>query len=540
MSKESVIRNILRASGRWGLLILLCLYLTRSLPTTSAQTPLTTVRYTNTGNLAYVAASVGMQADSTNPATVGTVTLNVPGTPVAAFLYWAGVEWRAGFAGGGGDNQVDFAVDGGPVTALTADQTYTQNWIYAYGHFVYVEDVTAAVLSGSHNYSVSNFVMDAGAQARRLGVGLIAVYSDPGLPVSQVIIIDGLNSFIPGSNPSVSPSPRHSAGSCVSFPALATARTLNYTMLVGDITAGPPERTHALWAETGTGAPPGNLFDTTPLSPLTNLSPDAQRIAGPATGVPDAGNPSPFSAAAFTELGTYTPTGLPVPANDEYGCFQIQTFSNVSPETGASGLWLALASAIPLAQPAAPTVAGPEIVAPNDPSFVKWVNPPEAAPGQTVRWTMAITNDTNDTYINSVLVDDAVDGTYFAEIIEATASKGTATINGLNVHYDIGDMAPGEVVTLTLVTRLRSDLASGATATNTATITIRSRPPRSVSASVNILGAAVERPIEELPATGYAPGAQQDSGGLPPWVVPAAAGVLLLLIAGISSARRRS
>ena len=103
-------------------------------------------RSTFEGNLSIVADGVGLtHVDS------GEINLDIPGTPVRAFLYWAGfdVDER-------GDDTILFAVNGGPPIALTAEIVYGPD--YAAGTdldsypYVYRADVSSLVLPGINTY----------------------------------------------------------------------------------------------------------------------------------------------------------------------------------------------------------------------------------------------------------------------------------------------------------------------------------------------------------------------------------------------------
>ncbi|GEM_PF-5082228 len=545
------------------LLLLLALYLAPAPQLINADADpapegLTNVRFDQSGAYSLVAAGDGMESDAT-----GTITLNVPGTPVAAYLYWAGFET------GTGDNTVDLSVDGSPVVPITATSTYSEPWFQTNTRFTYVADVTAQVLQGNHTYTVTNFSI-----ANEDGAGLIVVYNDPGQN-NRIIIRDGLDIFFP-SNASPQ-NQHHSEASSFTFTAAAADRTMSYIMFATGIGAnpnqpGPGERTHTLWEETGTGAPPARLFDVSPLGPpLSNLSPDATKITGPDTGVPDPANPSPFFDSDGDEWDTYRNT-LNIPANDEYAVFQIQTFLYQAggPSQGASGAWFMLAASIPLAvQPptATPTptptntpagvptstptpiptavggagggtgggsgvsqpASGGQQTCPFLPDLTLVGDPPTVIPGGTVEWTLTARNTGGDT-LNGVVISAALDGSLFASISDPAASRSIpgSTVSGLNVTFDVGQMAPFETLVLTFKGATLPGAANPGTA-NSATISVSGCPPQSRTASIGV--------ITTLPNTGYPPGEQ---GAILLGLLALGLGVGLVTLGVIGIRRRRS
>ncbi len=132
----------------------------------------------------------------------------------------------------------------------------------------------------------------------------------------------------------------------------------------------------------------------------------------------------------------------------------------------------------------------------------------------------------NQTALTGVVVSDTLDSTFFSTVVEASATKGTVTTNGLTVTDNIGDLAPGESVVITIRARVRSDLVGPKQTTNVAILRSNERPPLSSSATVVLM---------TLPSTGYPPVGQSLSPGL--WVV--ILGAALVAAAWWTRSRRR-
>jgi uncharacterized repeat protein (TIGR01451 family) len=148
----------------------------------------------------------------------------------------------------------------------------------------------------------------------------------------------------------------------------------------------------------------------------------------------------------------------------------------------------------------------------------KGVDKPFAGPGDTVTWTITVTNPTSAAVPN-VEVGDTL-GSEF-QIVSANAPKGTVSINGQTVTLTIPQLNPGESVTLTIVTKVRSDAPASFVVDNEAHVS-----PGGITASARLIG------VTELPATGETPW----------WRLPAlvfgAGGILVLLILGLRLRRR--
>jgi LPXTG-site transpeptidase (sortase) family protein len=270
-------------------------------------------RSTFNGNLSIVASGVGLSHQDS-----GDIHLDIPGTPIHAFLYWAGfdVDER-------GDDTVILRVNGGPPVTLTADIVYGPD--YSAGTdldnypYVYRADVSSLVLPGLNTYSISGF----GPIVIELGAGLLVVYEDPDLPNSHVEIVDGQDyAYFPQSPPRGP----NTEVSCVQFEASINNRLMDFTIFVGGIDISGELRPNALWYQTGEGPLPVELVN----------QPGATEIGG-----------QPFNSLNGAEWDTYK-NSINIPSGATYACFQIESVSDMLPLWGASLLWLALGVDLPV------------------------------------------------------------------------------------------------------------------------------------------------------------------------------------------------
>lgn len=259
------------------------------------------------GTYGIVSDGVGFDLIAPGP---GVIVLDVPGPPVQAFLFWAGQDEIPP----GGDSAISLSVNGGPANPITALRSYgPEYWNeppIRY-NYVWVADVTSLVLAGTNTYTVTDY----GPMYAELGVGLLVVYQDVGLPYSLVEIVEGLDGAYHNYGPPRGPD---TEVACVQFAAEASARTMNVSLFVGgvNISGGPGSRPNVLWYQTGTGVPPANI-ENQPGSLTFGVQ--------------------PFDSRDGEEWDTYQDS-ITVPANDTYACFQIES----PPPDGASLLWLNL------------------------------------------------------------------------------------------------------------------------------------------------------------------------------------------------------
>ncbi|NLX08609.1 MAG: DUF3344 domain-containing protein [Chloroflexi bacterium] len=654
--KTDLLRKYLRRSGQLGLMLVVLIVLMAGGQTAYADGPLTTT-FTGTGRYAIASAGVGMTDTDT-----AQITLNVPGTVVQAYLYWAMNDFSPG-----GDNTIDFGIQGNPPTTLVADgpgESYGPDfWFTQSGndvyHYVFVEDVTALVVSGPATYEVSGF----DALRRRYGAGLLVVYEDPALPWRSIEIKAGLDGAYwnfpdpQGPNTDVT---------CFQFAADTIDRTFTYTMMAGGVnprTMSGDERPTALYARIGSGTPPTELinpvdpqripiihggtddypFDshdglqwdvlrhtdtnngaltvpagatyvcfqgesvaTTPTQPLDGASMLVIAMAGglevqapplaalgdyvwfdnDRDGIQDAGEAGVpgVTVRLYNGAGTLLatdvtdasglylfdnlqpgdyfvefvpPSGYVVTARDQGGDDTVD--SDADPATGRTIVTNLIAgerdmtwdagiyqpttntpTPTPTVPSLTPTPFGTPFIPPtpqatpgsSDPTCNKVGEPESITPGEVVRWTIIATNPTG-TAIPNATVDDVLDGNIFAQVVEATTTKGTAAVTGLRVVFTIGTLEPGETVTMTIVGRARQDIVPPVTSLNQASLIAGAQTICVAGDNVTVVGGP-----ETLPATGYPPAATNDPFSITRlW--PLAAVLTLMLVGWLGTRRFR-
>jgi uncharacterized repeat protein (TIGR01451 family) len=219
-------------------------------------------------------------------------------------------------------------------------------------------------------------------------------------------------------------------------------------------------------------------------------TPDGMVITNTASGTSTTadGNPVNNSATANTIVGTATAT----PTN--------------TPDPG---------------QPNPTTGSVPPVIDILDPIISKSVDRPFAVPGDTVTWTITVSNPGTVAATNVVVVDVVPNE---AVLQSATATGGTITTEGQVITWSIAVLNPGESFTITIVTRVRDDLNLPFIITNRASVTNAEDPiPRQVEASVS--GATT------LPATG--------ESGLELLIAPVLGVIAALAFAGMLWWRKR-
>lgn len=104
-------------------------------------------------------------------------------------------------------------------------------------------------------------------------------------------------------------------------------------------------------------------------------------------------------------------------------------------------------TATPTPAPPTATATAEPPGAPADPAISKTVSPPTAQVGDSVAYTISVTN-LGGSVATGVVVDDTLPA--FLRPTGVSASRGEATLSGQAVRVTIGDLAPGEVVTVTV------------------------------------------------------------------------------------------
>lgn len=165
--------------------------------------------------------------------------------------------------------------------------------------------------------------------------------------------------------------------------------------------------------------------------------------AEPPTPTPEPPTPTATQVGDLTPVPTETPPPAPTdePRDDDD-----------DPDPTATPV---PATATPTAVPAAPP----------DPAISKSVNPPVAQVGESVEYTIVVTN-LGGTVATGVVVDDTLPA--FLTPTGVSASRGEATLSGQAVRVTIGDLEPGETVTITV----RATVAATAAAPNNRNLAI--------------------------------------------------------------------
>jgi hypothetical protein len=132
----------------------------------------------------------------------------------------------------------------------------------------------------------------------------------------------------------------------------------------------------------------------------------------------------------------------------------------------------------------------------SDPVIVKLVDIALIRPGETAKFSIQVSNPTSNTSpVYAAYVTDPMPA--FLEVLSATSSRGTFTINGQTVGFAIGNLNPGEEANMTITTRARQDATVPQSAVNVATVGYNGGA-RSASAPIRLTSGT-------LPATGEHP-----------------------------------
>lgn len=161
----------------------------------------------------------------------------------------------------------------------------------------------------------------------------------------------------------------------------------------------------------------------------------------------------------------------------------------------------------------------------SDPFITKNANPPFAIPGEAVTFTFVISNPGSVAAVNIVAVDPMPAQ---VEIISATAPVGTVTVEGQNVVFRRDVLQPGEVITVTIQTRVRASAVTPFVITNEVCLNADNMSAESC-ATARVLS------ISTLPSTGQSPWSM--------WRLPIfalAISMFFLLLAGSYRKMRRA
>jgi len=151
----------------------------------------------------------------------------------------------------------------------------------------------------------------------------------------------------------------------------------------------------------------------------------------------------------------------------------------------------------------------------DEPYLLKIGEPPVAAPGAMVIYTLRVINPTDTAALQVEVADTMPDA---LTIVEASASSGQVQIAGQNVNFTQDTLAADGRVTITIVTRVREE-GEYNEIVNEACLTSQSNDTPSC-AQMRFLRAG------EIPATGETPVYRH-------WVLPLLVGLLMLIGCGL-------
>jgi uncharacterized repeat protein (TIGR01451 family) len=153
-------------------------------------------------------------------------------------------------------------------------------------------------------------------------------------------------------------------------------------------------------------------------------------------------NPQPFVAG----LSTFTDLSV-----DLDGTYQLRATANMlglAANTLDSGPFNIPCAPAPASAPSSSGGPAP-IIAVSDPAISKLGAPDNAAIGETVVWTIIVSNP-GAVPTGAVFVSDPIPDTL--DIVNVTTTRGTTSTAGQVVTVDVGILAPGESVTITIET----------------------------------------------------------------------------------------
>jgi len=151
-----------------------------------------------------------------------------------------------------------------------------------------------------------------------------------------------------------------------------------------------------------------------------------------------------------------------------------------------------------------------------------------AQPGAAVHFTLTVTN-IGSIAANNVVVVDAIPSPLILQ--SATASQGTFSLNTTTntVTFNVGTVAPGQVITLGVSTIVSKNVTPPVTITNSATLTDGNGHTSSSSSVVRVTSGT-------LPGTGEHPIDPTNNSGFP---TPILVALIAIAAGGLLLARQR-
>lgn len=283
-----------------------------------------------------------------------TVSLDVPGTPVAAYVIWAARQVTDPEA----NTILEISINGGAVQAVEA----THGWYYtsipnpnppnANLYSIYLSPLDVSDMTTGLN-TVELFNYDSPTLNLDYGGSVSIVSTDPSFPEGLVTLYVGLDGFFWRNRP---PMGEDSAVSCDVFPE---ALTEDYFYELNLIVAGidQPIRPNRVWYMIGSGATPSTLINQ------------------PGAIVVSTGDDSPYPLSGENNQNSEQDIDhffrlLTLPPGTEWVCAQIESWNEQG--DGASGVWHTVAGELTPADPTAVGLMATNVSSAGDHSWLLW------------------------------------------------------------------------------------------------------------------------------------------------------------------------
>jgi len=265
-------------------------------------------------------------------------------------------------------------------------------------------------------------------------------------------------------------------------------------------------------SSTGTSSP------TVTSSPSGTSSPSATSsvTATPSTTVTPSVTPTvsitPTSSTTSTLNGSVTatntssatvtgtpPTSTPTSSATVTGTLPTNTATATGPTSTATVTGTLPTNTATSQSQATNTPGGPNLSF-ADPAINKTGNPSLAQPGDTVTFTIVVSNN-GTVAAQNVTVTDPINPplTY----VSASTQQGSYTVNGSTVTFNVGTVNPGQLIALTVIVKVSASATTPLDITNTATL---NNNGKTSSATIHLTSG-------RLPSTGEHPAESSFDGG---------------------------
>lgn len=206
-----------------------------------------------------------------------------------------------------------------------------------------------------------------------------------------------------------------------------------------------------------------------------------------------AATPTPTSTSTSTPTVTNTSTKTPTVTRTPTGTLPTSTATPTI--TGTP--YTLTPTRSPTGHTVTPTRTG--TITPN-PGVTKGVSPSSAKIGDKLTITLKITNNGSAPATN-VVVKDSFNTYSYLDIYNLTTTKGTRNITGRTAIVNVGSVAPGETVNITIVIRVNASAVGTTTPCNTADITFTGGKRTSNQVCFSVTGGPSLPPTGQLPLT---------------------------------------